>query len=149
MFPAGGWFHLAYLYLMRLLGRPTDLDKAIQAFLAEVRLQLEQVITRLMMTITLPAGVVLELGEDLKAGFPEALKEITNPELSAFLEQHDLSSGGTRGTGAVDWADLTDRLNYIIGLFRSYQEQQDLFEPPFTPEQTTTLKAGHRPDGRL
>lgn len=149
MFPAGGWFHLAYLYLMRLLGRPTDLDKALQAFLAEVRVELQRVITRLMMTMALPSGVVLQLGEDLRAGFPEALKEITNQELNAFLEQHDRSSGSTRGTGAVDWADLPDRLNYIIGLFRSYQEQQDLFAPPFTLAQTATLKAGRRPDGRL
>lgn len=131
IFPAGGWFHLAYLYLMRLLGRPTDLDLAIQALLAEVRSQLRRVITEIMMTIALPSGVVLRLGKDFTASFPESLKQITNLELIAFLEEHDLSPDGLSGTGAVNWADLPDRLNFIIGLFRRYQEHTDLFEPPF------------------
>lgn len=131
IFPANGWFHLVYLYIMRLLGRPTDLDLAIQALLAEVQSQLRRVITEVMMTIALPSGVLLRLGEDFAAGFPESLKQITDLELTAFLEEHDLSPGGQSGTGAADWADLPDRLNYIIGLFRRYQEHPDLFDPPF------------------
>jgi hypothetical protein len=85
----------------------------------------------------------------LTADFPEALKQIANQELRAFLDKHDLSTGGVTGTGAFDWADLPDRMNYIIGLFRCFQERQEVFEPPFTPEQVGALKEGRLPDGRL
>jgi hypothetical protein len=134
---------------MRVLGRPTTLDLAIRALLSEVRSQLRRAITETMMVISLPSGVVLRLSEDLTMGFPESLKHITNLELGDFLQKHDLSPDGLGGTGALDWADLSDRLNYIIGLFRCYQEHQDLFEPPFTPEQVTALKDGRIPDGNL
>lgn len=149
IFPANGWFHLAYLYLMRLLGRPTDLDIAIQALLAEVRIQLRQAITEIMMTISLPSGVVLRLGKDITATFPETLKQITNTELAGFLEKYDLAPDNLSGSGALDWADLPDRLNFILDLFRCYQEQQNLFEPPFTPEQVAAFKSGKVPAGRL
>lgn len=142
IFPANGWFHLAYLYLMRLVGRPTSLDLAIQSLLAEVRMLLRRVITDVMMTITLPSGVVLRLGKDITAGFPESLRQITNPDLRDFLESHDLTPDSTSGSGAVDWADLPDRLDFILDLFRCYQEYPGPFEPPFTPGEVEKLKEG-------
>ncbi len=149
IFPLNGWFHLAHLYLRRLLGRPTALDLAMQALLAEVRMQLRLVITELMMTITFPSGVLLRLGKDLTVGFPESLKQITNPELRLLLDRYDLSPDSLRDSGALDWADLPDRLHFIIDLFRCYQEYQHLFEPPFTPEQVEALKNGRLPEGSL
>jgi hypothetical protein len=47
------------------------------------------------------------------------------------------------------WADLADRLHFIVELFRCYADTADLFEPPFTPEQTAQLKAGGVPAGQL
>ena len=149
VFPANGWFHLAHLYLRRLLGRPTPLDLAIQALLAEARRTLREVITEIMMTITLPSGVVLRLGRDLAAAFPESLRQLTNPELRSFLLDYDLTPDSLSDTGALDWADLADRLHFILDLFRCYQEKQNLFEPPFTPEQVEALKGGALPEGRL
>lgn len=149
IFPMNGWLHLAYLYLMRLFGRPTAIDLAIQDLLTEVRVELRRVITELMMTIALPSGVILKLSKDLAAGYPKSLNQITNPELCAFLEKHDLSQGSVYGTGALDWAELPDRLNYIIGLFRCYQEHQELSAPPFAPEQVAALSEGRLPSGRL
>jgi hypothetical protein len=102
-----------------------------------------------MMTISLPSGVRLKLGEDLTPGFPESLKQITNLELRCFLEEHDLTPDSLSGTGAVDWADLPERLHYILDLFRCYQEYPILFDPPFTPEQVAVLKDGKRPRGKL
>ena len=149
VFPLYGWFHLAHLYLRRLLGRPTALDRAIQALLAEVGVQLRQVITEVMMTISLPSGVVLRLGEDLTAGFPESLRQITHAELAGLLAKHDLTPDSLSGSGAVDWADLPDRLHFILDLFRCYQEYPDLFERPFSPEQVEALKDGRLPEGKL
>jgi hypothetical protein len=148
-FPLNGWLHLGLLYLMRLLGRPTDLDRAVQDLLAEVRLQLRRAITEVMMTITLPSGVVLRLGKDLEVEFSPALKDITHPELKAFLERHDQAGGGLKETGALDWADLNDRLTFIIALFRAFQQHAGMFEAPFDPAQVGALKSGKLPEGRL
>jgi hypothetical protein len=149
IFPLHGWFHLAQLYLMRLLGRPTALDLAIQALLADVRVQLRRAITELMMSITLPSGIVLRLGQDVPADFPVVLKDITNAELVAFLKKHGLSPNGAQGSGAVDWADLPERMKFILGLFRCYQEHQGLFEAPFTTDQVVSMQKGDIPPGRL
>lgn len=149
IFPLNGWFHLAHLYLMRLLGRPTALDLAILALLREARMQLRQLITETMMTITLPSGVVVRLGADLMVGFPESLKQITNQELILFLEKHDLTSDSLSGSGALDWANLPDRLHFILDLFRCYEEHPDMFDPPFTQAQVEVLKDGRLPEGRL
>ena len=149
IFPANGWFHLAHLYLRRVLGRPTPLDVAIQALLAEVRVQLRYAITELMMTIALPSGIVLRLGEDLAADFPQSLQQIANIELASLLQRYDIPPGSTSGSGALDWADLPDRLHFIIDLFRCYQEHLLLFDPPFTQEQVRALAEGNLPTGKL
>lgn len=149
IFPANGWFHLAHLYLRRVLGRPTPLDLAIQALLAEVRVQMRLAVTELMMTISLPSGIVLRLGEDLAAEFPESLKQITDHDLDALLKQYDASPDSTGGSGALDWADFPDRLHFIIDLFRCYQEHPGLFDPPFTTEQVAAMVAGTLPPGKL
>jgi len=66
-----------------------------------------------------------------------------------LLERTDPTPDSLRETGALDWADLPDRLHFIVDLFRCYQESRDLFEPPFTPEQVSALTAGRLPGGRL
>jgi hypothetical protein len=149
IFPMSGWYHLTHLFVRRLLGRPTAFDVAIQNLLAEVRSQLRQAITEIMMTISLPSGIRLELGKDLTIGFPQSLIQITNPELSLFLGKYDLTPDSLLDSGALDWADLSDRLHFIIDLFRCYQEDADLFEAPFTAEQVVALKDGRLPTGRL
>lgn len=149
IFPLHGWLHLAHLFLRRLLGRPTPLDLAIQALLSEMRVQLRRAITEIMLTISLPSGVVLRLGQDLPESYPDTLQHIANLELSRFLADHDATPDNPVGSGAMDWADLPDRLHFIIDFFRCYQEHPNLFEPPFAPEQVAVLKAGRLPDGRL
>jgi hypothetical protein len=148
-FPYSSTLALTHLYLMRLLGRPTALDNALRALLVEVATHLRQTITEVMMTLNLPSGVRVRLGDDLPAGFPASLQQIVNPELKALLERLDPTADSTLGSGARDWADLPDRLHFIIDLFRCYQENRDLLEPPFTPEQTQALKAGKLPEGKL
>lgn len=149
LFPLNGWFHLAHLYLRRLIGRPTALDLALQDLLAELRLQLRRAITETMMALSLPSGVVLRLGQDLTDEFPDSLKQLTNPELIQFLQKHDLTPDSTRGSGAVDWANLPDRLDFILDLFRCYADRADLFDPPFNPEQVRAMSEGRVPGGKL
>ena len=149
IFPYNGWVALSQLYIRRWLGRSSALDKALNDLLAAARVLLRETLTELMMTLSLACDVRLRLGEDLKVGFPVSLQQITNPELKTLLEKLDPTPDSLAGSGTRDWANLPDRLHFIIDLFRCYQENQDLFDPPFTAEQVAALKAGNLPDGSL
>ena len=149
IFPARGWFVRLRLFFTRLLGRPAPFDAATNALIAIVRQHARLAITEHLMTIGLPRGGRLRLGSDLGGEFPVLLEEITNPDLHALLGRIDPTPDSLRETGVLDWADLPDRLHFIVDLFRCYQESRDLFEPPFTPEQVAALTAGRMPGGRL
>ena len=148
-FPFYGLMAVAAWMARRLLGRPAALDRAIQALLAAIQLEMRQVFTQTLMTIRFPPDWVVKLGDDLRAGFPASLRQIDDPELRAMLAQLDPTPDSTSGSGAADWADLSDRLHFIADLFRCFQETSNLFDAPFTPEQTAALKAGRMPQGRL
>jgi hypothetical protein len=149
LFPARSWLVRLRLFFRRLLGRPARFDAATNSLVAIARQHTRAVITEHLMTLGLPSGGRLRLGSDLSGEFPASLKEITNPDLHALLERIDPTPDSLRETGAVDWAELPDRLHFILDMFRCYQERRDLFEPPFTPEQVAALTAGRLPGGRL
>lgn len=149
LFPFGGWFALAHQYLRRALGRPTKLDQAILTLFIAARYHLRQILTETMLTIQLPSGQRLSLGTDLVAGFPANLQRLTSPELISLLAQLDPTPDSLVDSGALDWADLQDRIHFIIDFFRSYQETPELFLAPFTPLQVAALKAGRLPQGDL
>jgi len=108
--------------------------------------------------------------------FPPALQEIRDAELRMMLEQYNalaerseerdalrtleeaaeklmgglgLDGGFALGTGADDWVQLSQRMRYILELFRSRQQNPRLLEPVFTASQVTAMKAGRIPDGPL
>ncbi|MFZ5448512.1 MAG: hypothetical protein ACOZFS_07735 [Thermodesulfobacteriota bacterium] len=135
--------------LRRLFGRLTPLTEAAGVLWAAARQQVRRIISEHLMTLTLPLGVRLSLGQDLKAQFPPSLEKIVNPELQGLLARLDPSPDSLRATGASDWADLPERLHFIIDLFRCYQEAPELLEPPFRPEQVAAFKAGRLPAGEL
>lgn len=149
LFPYRGWPVYAVLLFKRLLKQLTLLDIAINRLIAIARQQVRLLLTEHMMVLCLPHGVRLRLGEDLRAEFPAALKQISSPDLRTLLEQIDPTPDSLRETGAVDWADLPERLHFIVDLFRCYQEAPDLLEPPFTPNQVTAVMAGRLPSGPL
>jgi len=53
------------------------------------------------------------------------------------------------GDAASDWARLRERMNYIVNLFRSRQQDPSLAVPPFSAEQLVTMQAGTVPSGPL
>jgi hypothetical protein len=107
-----------------------------------------EVITSSLMVLTLP-GTVLALGHHLDAPYPETLVALSNPELERLLARFEPVPPGLDDCGARDWADLTQRMHYIVHLFRAFHERADLAAPPFTPEQVERLRAGQLPDGVL
>ena len=97
------------------------------------------------MSIELGTAVRLRLGEDLDAEVPSSLREIVLPELRDLLDEIDSHQDGRRESGAVDWADPGDRMEFIAAMFRCFQESPFLFDQPFTATQLEQLDAGERP----
>ncbi len=149
LFPFGGLLARLTLFVQRLLGRPVPFEAAIDALWVEVRRQSHAVVTEYLMTIGLPGGVRVRLGDDLSATFPASLRTLALPDLLALLAQVDSTPDSPLGSGARDWADLAERMHFIADLFRCYHESADLFLPPFTAEQVLALRAGQRPRGPL
>lgn len=149
LFPYNGIFTRTRLFLLWLFNRPSPLDALISHLQTEAGHRARFIITRYIMTIGLPNGVLLRLGEDLPAEFPAALQELILPDLCALLDKIDRTRNTPRESAAVDWSLLPDRLHFIADMFRCYHEQADLFDPPFTAGQITALKAGRLPEGRL
>lgn len=149
LFPYRGGLVYVIMLLMRLVGRPLQLDVKLQAIITKLRKQIRILLTKNMMVLCFPEGKYLQLGEDLKATFPADLQQITNSELQLLLQQVDPTLNSIKASGAIDWADLPDRLHYIVDLFRCHQENQMLFEPPFTEVQTVAIKEGSLPTGNL
>lgn len=140
--PTRSWFSQILLTVSQILGRLKPVDAAINTLITTARQKVRLVITEYMMTLNLPHEQ-LRLGKDLTVGFPESLREITNTDLRNLLDRIDPTPNSLHETGAVDWADLPDRLHFIIDLFRCHQESRDLFAPHFTAEQVTALKNDH------
>jgi hypothetical protein len=107
----------------------------------------QHVATRMLMTLSVP-GETLRLERDVPPVpgtghlFPVALQEIDLPVLRALLNEWDRTGGTGRGSGAGDWADLHQRMGYIVNLFRSRQQHLALTVPPFTADQLMWMAVG-------
>ena len=132
-----------------LIGGTNLFKKAIDSLVFSAEKHIRKVITKTLMTLTLPPDSCLHLGDDLTAPYPAGLATITNPELQALLKQLRPRPDAIDGAGCSDWADLMQRIHFIANLFRCYHESKDLFTAPFTPEQLDVIRTGKLPGGRL
>jgi hypothetical protein len=132
---------------------PEPARDAVRPVLALVKLEIEQVWRRLatefMMKLVTPSGG-LDLGEDVPAPpgrplFPGDLEQIQEPELAGLLREYDRTSGTGVGSGADDWAQLPQRMNYILNLFRSRQQDGEFLRPPFSDAQWAEMQDGRVP----
>jgi len=135
------------LVILRLAGRAGSLLAARDQLASETQHLGRHVVTEYMMTLELPRGRVLHLGQDLRSGFPDLLQTITNPSLQELLTSLDSTPDSRNGTGTDDWSDLPQRINFIAHLFRAYQFDPLLFDPPFSESQLRSIKAGQVPAG--
>ncbi len=142
--PDAGWIVRLRVLIARLIGDAAT-DLAIDPLVLEEQALVRRVLTRHLMSIELGTAVRLQLGEDLGGGFPLSLREIVLPELRDLLDRIDPTPDSPRESGALDWADLADRVHFIAEMFRCFQESAFLFEQPFTPAQLEQLDAGERP----
>jgi hypothetical protein len=129
------------------------LDALLEDMLGPYRTALDQVwlqvSTRYMMTLELPNGT-LHLGRDLPNApgqpmFPPHLIDLKDPELLRILRIYRADGISARGSGASEWSNLSDRLRYILELFRSRQQDAGLLEPPFGPATIREIESGAVP----
>ena len=112
-----------------------------------------QCATRIFMTLRLPEGEI-HLGEDLKKSpgrplFPSVLQSVEMNELRDMLATYHADGSTAAESGAVDWADLPERMHFILTLFRARQQDPGLFAQPFSDAQRSAIAAGVMPEGAL
>jgi hypothetical protein len=107
-----------------------------------------EVITESFMVLALP-GRVLALGAHLTDRYPEALAEPADPDLVELLARFEPVAPARDDCGARDWADLPQRMHYIVHMFCAFHVSEELSRPPFTSEQVASFSRGIVPDGEL
>jgi hypothetical protein len=141
-----------------LIARLEDaIERPIEAWVTVAKMVWEEIATRLMMSLSLPGGQLLPLGKNIPAEaagrpfLPEALRDIDAPaDVVALLEEFDRAHGdGDDGSASIDWRVLNDRMNFIVNLFRSRQQDLELLGPPFSADQRAAFEAGKMPDPTL
>jgi hypothetical protein len=158
------WLRTVLTWLLRPLGR---LIWRVSRHLA----------TAEMMSLKLPDGVI-GLGSYIQAMpgqplFPEVLQHILLPELRELLKESGALDKGLSRPGIfmralgllhslivkviglkphmahADWTNRKMRMQFILTLFRSRQQDKALFTELFSKEQTREIRAGKVPLGEL
>jgi hypothetical protein len=96
--------------------------------------------------LELPNGT-LYLGRDLpnppgQPIFPAALVNLRDAELLRILRIYRADGISARGSGASEWSNLSERMRYILELFRSRQQDKCLYDPPFNSVALQDIKRG-------
>ena len=94
----------------------------------------DSALTRIATTMSTPEGT-FDLGRDvppLPGGdlWPPALRVLRKPDPAEIIASYDRTGGSLHGSAAPDWAQNGSRMNYIVNLFRSRQQQEALLRPP-------------------
>jgi hypothetical protein len=106
------------------------------------------------MTLALPGGEVIRLGEDLPRlhggeAYPADLKSLSLPEVREFSRRLDRTPDSLQGSAAHDWTILEERMNYVVDFFRSRQQDRNLLSAPFEAVQVRHIYRGLLPRGQL
>ena len=125
------------LLALRLAGRADPLFEARDRLAEEAQRLGRLAITEVMLTLDLPHGRTLRLGQVIRGAYPRPLQTIGHPELLDLLAQFS-SAAGTQAR--ADWSRLPDRMRFIAQLFRIYQEDISLFDPPYTAKEWAELR---------
>ncbi|MGQ0805550.1 MAG: hypothetical protein ACT4PI_17040 [Actinomycetota bacterium] len=90
----------------------------------------------------------LHVGRDLDVvagrSYPSTLDTLVGLETVGVVEQLRRPARPPTSlvdSGARNWADLADRMNYIVDLFRSRHLEPSVFEPPYPSDETEDLRA--------
>lgn len=159
-----------YAVVDRLLSPITDhVQEVFHRFATELLLTLKLPDGTLRLGHDLPAAP----GQPL---FPAVLVHIQDATLAALLAQYNALAARSKelealrhlaetaetlfaklgidrsiaiGTAADDWVSLSQRMRFILELFRSRQQDRRLLEPTFSSSQVSEMLAGRIPAGPL
>ena len=123
------------------LSEAAELSREARGFFEHVRKQRLTYAFSTRFVLALPLGDdMLEVGKDVSspdgvAMFPEHLRvfDTTDEHFRALLGDvlsWDRTPDTLVGSAATDWSDLGDRMNFILDLFRSRQQNPALFTNP-------------------
>lgn len=149
LFPPDSWMARIRLTYLNLTGKTSRLETGITQFLDRIQSLVREILTAHLMTLTLPPDLRLALGKDLTRAYPDTLHQLSCPDLLTMLKEVDPTPDSLNQSGAIDWADLKDRMHFITELFRCYHLDATLYGAPFSAQQVTEMKAGKLPAGRL
>ncbi len=133
------------------------LENTVKPLFAELEQELNRIwrqcATRIFMTLRLPDGEI-HLGKDLRKSpgrelFPPVLQTIEMNELRTLLAAHNADGTTAEESGAADWAEIPERMHFILTLFRARQQDERLFEQPFSDRQRGDMANGRMPEGPL
>lgn len=139
---------LAYFFNW-LLGRTSPFKKAIDLLVAAAEKVMRRVITKHLMSLTLPPDHSILLSEDLNLPYPATLIELENRDLIDLLKEIRPSIDAIDGAGCKDWSNLKERMHFIANLFRCYHFNKDLFADAFSKQQLDEIEQGKIPEGLL
>ncbi len=125
------------------------LKLSLRGLRREIKETWRVVATRHAMRLALPDGDEISLGEDvpeLPSGVPPALERLDLPELRELYHRYRDCGAGS---AANDWADLADRMGFIVALFRKRQQELNLFKPPFPSDREQQILQGLIPAEEL
>ncbi|MGH2609900.1 MAG: hypothetical protein ACRDHF_12545, partial [Tepidiformaceae bacterium] len=96
-----------------------------------------------------PTEIPAEVDLD-KPPAPAALRQQPlDRRLRGFLEDWDRNAwrleDNDHSTKVTDYADITDRMNFIVAVFRRYQQEPLLLEEPFNADDLKKIEAGEVP----
>jgi hypothetical protein len=113
---------------------------------------LRRFVTEYLLSFTVGSeamSVSLDVPSSGRRSFSDTLATIELPELEGFLCDWDRTPDSLIGSGARDWTKLSDRMNFIVDLFRTRQSDSELFTSPFSPPQREMIVSGRMPPGPL
>jgi hypothetical protein len=138
--------------LLAILHEHRRLDPYIDA---SVPRPMRRVVTTHLLSFTVGAEAI-KVSDDVPvhgvSPFPETLRTIELPELQSLLagpDGWDRTPNSVDGSAAHDWTQISDRMNFIVDLFRTRQSDPNLFTAPYSPAQREMIYAGNVPAGPL
>ncbi len=134
---------------LTLFGKNNILNAAVEKLILLAQQPLKRLMTLHLMTLTIPPGKSLRLGQDFQSVYPDMLTKLSIAGLISLLEKKDTTPDSLLESGARDWVNLPDRMHFIADFFRCCQQVKELFDVPFTETQVNNMKNGLPPGGEL
>lgn len=127
------------------------LDVVLQPLGEALEDEFVRISTAWTMRMYLP-DATLHLGSDVPplaggAMYPELLASLDAPQPLELFEQFQAVEA--LGCAAKNWVDFEQRMRYVAVLFRSRQQDQNLWAAPYAESQVAQLKQGRLPDPPL